>query len=247
MTFLGVDALRALKQSYADCDRCELLCESRDQVVFGSGATNARIMVIAEAPGQTENDTGIPLVGDAGRLFMSILSHAWPENDELNQLKNERDDDRYFDGLRDYFDDYIFWTNLVCCWPGEGNRDPSQKEIKACADRLYQTIYAVDPDIIIALGKLAASKLIGKTIAITEKAGQLFDIQVPSPVSGRPVRYAMFALLHPSFLLRKADQDLMKRKKGFTYETVEDLKYLFSLLGMHAKQTGQQFPEEFEE
>lgn len=240
----GVEALQALSDLYEDCEACEILCEHRKRVVFGGGSVNGPLMVIAEGPGESEDETGEVLIGESGRLFMDLLALAWPQTEEMAEIRDIADTDEFFEELRDYFDDYIFWTNIVLCRPPE-NRDPSPAERKACRDRLQRTIYAVDPLLIIGLGKFAVSQLVGSAVQITKKRGQLYDVTIPSPVTGEHVRFSLLALLHPAYLLRQGDQALMKKKKGQTYDTLQDLKYAVGLMQKHSKFAFKtDFPEE---
>lgn len=228
----GLDALHELADAYAACDRCPALCEERNQVVFGSGAYDARVMVIAEAPGEDEDREGAPFVGESGQLLMDLFAHAWPETKELEDIRALDEDQEYFPELREFLDDYIFWTNVVLCRPPE-NRDPAPAEKKACRDRLERTIYAIDPLLIVGVGKVASAALLRSAVQITQKRGRIYDISIPSPITGELVRYPMLAILHPAFLLRKGDQDLMSRKKGNSYKTKEDLRWALDLLQNH--------------
>jgi len=228
MALTGRDALVELSSQYEGCKRCGLH-EHRTQVVFGSGSASACVIIIGEAPGEDEDEEGETFIGPSGRLLMDMIANAWPRTDQLEEIRAIEEDDEYFGALRDYLDNYVFWTNVVPCRPLD-NRTPGTKEINACKDRLYRTIYAIDPDLVIAAGKPAASALVGKVIPILAKHGKLFDISIPSPETGNPIRYPMLALLHPAYLLRKGDQALVSRKEGNTYDTIEDLKYGFYLL-----------------
>lgn len=240
----GLDALADLADEYERCTKCPALCQSRSEVVFGSGNVRADLMIIGEAPGEEEDGEGIPFVGKSGRLLMDLIRMRWPETERLTALKEIDDDDEFFDDLRDYLDDYIFWTNTTLCWPGEGNRTPSAKELKACKERLHKTIYAVDPMLILVAGKTALSTLVGKTMGIVQKRGTLLDLEIISPATGRPVRYAALATLHPSFLLRKGDQALVERKQGDTWNTMQDIGYGLYLLNEQYKDLfGTEFPD----
>lgn len=232
-----------LGEEYADCDRCTNLCASRKRVVFGSGSSSAPIMVVGEAPGNTEDEEGVTFVGEGGQLLMSMLATAWPKDDRMAEIKRIQEDGPYFEELREYLDDYIFWTNAALCHPPE-NRNPTSQELKNCASRLHRAIYAVDPLLIIAAGKIPASLLMGKSVQITDRHGDIFDIKIPSPVTGDPVRYPMLAILHPAFLLRQGDQPLVKKKKGTTYETIEDLRRGLEVLQrLHIQAYGHSFLE----
>ena len=150
MTFVGKKALIDLSEAYADCDLCPLLCASRSEVVFGSGAASAPIVVVGEAPGGVEDAEGTAFVGDSGQLLMDLLAKAWPDDEELKQIRKIEEDSHYFRELREYLDRFIFWTNSTLCRPPEG-RNPTPQELKNCRDRLDRTIYAVDPLLIIAV------------------------------------------------------------------------------------------------
>lgn len=234
---VGREALIDLLDEYRSCSRCSLLTQSRTQVVFGGGNSKAPLLVVGEAPGVAEDATGIPFWGESGRLLMWMLADAWPPgNERLARIRADgasQHDDDYFEVLRDFLEDYVFWTNLVLCHPAE-NRDPQRAEVKECSDRLNRTIYAVDPQLIIATGKIAVNALLkqGREVAITDSKvhGRIFDIWIPSPVTGERVRYPMLALLHPAYLLRKGDLSLVKSKKGETYATIEDLREALRLL-----------------
>jgi uracil-DNA glycosylase family 4 len=227
----GRTALLELESSYAGCEKCQLLVKSREQVVFGSGSSRANILIVGEAPGAAEDYEGVPHVGDAGKLLMDVLARAWPAADDpnLSEISNIREDSTYFELLRQYLDAHVFWTNAVLCKTADG-RPPSAVEVKNCSDRLHRTIYAVDPALIVATGKTAASALVGKAVAISEKRGTIFDIAVPSPVTGALVRYPMLAILCPGYLLKEGDQRLVKKKQGKTYDTIQDMKYALGLL-----------------
>ena len=229
METCGKHALIELSEEYDGCEKCPLLVKSRTQVVFGGGSSTAPIVIVGEAPGAEEDEEGAVFIGDCGQLFMDVIAKAWPPCPEMAEISKIGEDKTYFHRLRDYLDEYIFWTNTGLCRP-EDNRTPTATEVKNCLDRLHRSIYAVDPVLIIAAGKVAASALVGKSVAITEKRGRIFDIAIPSPVTGNPVRYPMLAILHPSYLLRQGDQKLVKKKQGVTYQTIKDLEYGFGLV-----------------
>jgi len=239
----GISALEDTFEKYADCAACGL-CERRLQVVFGSGSASADILVVGEAPSEEDENQGIPFLGKSGRLLMDMLAMVWPDTEEMLRFRSydTEDNEGYFLDLREYLDRHIFWTNVVGCRTPEG-RTPTNVEIEACNDRLQRIIYAVDPLLIIALGKTAASAVVGKTVQITDKRGSIFDVTVASPISGTEVRYPMMALLAPGFLLKKGDQSLVAEKKGDTYKTLQDLKQALTLLDAEYKDAfGQSFP-----
>jgi DNA polymerase len=192
-------------------------------------------MIVGEAPGVEEDAEGIPFVGKSGRLLMNMLEMAWPDTDEIRRIRTIQDTEAYYLELREYLDNYIFWVNAVSCLTPE-NRTPTPKELEACRDRLERTIYAVDPLLILACGKTAATAVVQKSVQIIQKRGSVYDMSIRSPVTGESIRYTAMAILHPSYLLRKGDQTLVDLGKGDTFATLEDLRYAIRLLDTHSKQ-----------
>lgn len=234
---IGRTALRTLFDEYTRCQLCDLLCESRVQPVFGAGSVSARILYVGEAPGIEDDESGLPFVGPAGRLLLQLFEKAWWQCEELDEVRGVDDNDIFFEKLRDYLEGHIFFTNAVMCRP-EDDRTPSAREVKACRERLHRTVYAIDPLLIIAGGKVAASTLLGKKVSIMDKRGGLMDIGITSPSTGRQVRYAMLPTLSPGFLLRKGDGPLVKEGRGHTFETILDLRFALSILSNHKSLIG---------
>ena len=114
------------------CPKCEL-ARTRTKAVPGEGNPNARVMLIGEGPGWHEDQQGRPFVGAAGKFLNELLGLAG-----LN-----RED--------------VFITNVVKCRP-PGNRDPLPDEIAACAPYLERQIAAIDPDVIVTLGRFSMSR-----------------------------------------------------------------------------------------
>lgn len=143
-------ALCSLRGIVAACERCSELSGRRKQTVFGTGSVTARIMLIGEAPGQEEDETGEPFVGPAGQLLNRILSASQLQREEL----------------------YI--CNILRCRP-PGNRTPLPQEAANCREFLDAQIRVVNPEFIICLGAVAAQNLLGVTTSISKLRGQWFD------------------------------------------------------------------------
>ena len=126
--------LAGLAQLIAACRKCKL-CEGRTNTVPGEGLATARLVVIGEGPGRTEDETGRPFVGRAGELLTKILE----------AIKLPRDQ--------------VFICNVVKCRPPE-NRLPQYDEIAACLPYLYRQIELVKPKVILAMGGTAAQSLL---------------------------------------------------------------------------------------
>ena len=61
-----------LKATCLQCTMCPL-CQTRHNVVFGVGPTDAEILFVGEGPGEQEDLTGEPFVGPAGKLLDDML------------------------------------------------------------------------------------------------------------------------------------------------------------------------------
>jgi uracil-DNA glycosylase family 4 len=214
-------ALGALQQAWSDCRSCGL-CEGRNSVVFGYGNPNAQVMIIGEAPGETEDRQGLPFVGLTGQLLDQFLGYA-SAREEVKLLvetinraakKSQAEADRR--DLRDLLLEEFYFCNVVMCRPPE-NRDPLPKEVEVCRIRLLEQIYLVDPVLIVTAGRIATEALVGKKVSITQQRGEMFDVEIPGRM--HPVRYPILAILHPSYLLRKND---FRQKGGDGMKTYND-------------------------
>lgn len=211
--------LTELQQAWSTCQGC-MLHNERINTVFGYGNPDARFMVIGEAPGSNEDELGVPFVGHAGKLldafFATVSIH--PELVEMSRSENFD-----YDRIREILLSDVFYTNVVCCRPPE-NRDPTPKEIAICRPRLMATIYAVDPTLIIATGRIACESLMKKKkVSITQVHGEIFDITVEGQLID--IHYPMMALLHPSYLMRINDFNQAGGQGDKTYQNM--------LLAMH--------------
>jgi DNA polymerase len=159
--------LAKVRVEMGDCRRCKL-CEQRTQIVFGVGNPRAALMFIGEGPGEEEDRQGEPFVGRAGQLLTEIITKGM--------------------GLR-RSDVYI--ANVVKCRP-PGNRNPEPDEIAACQPFLLAQIDAIDPQVIVALGKFAAQTLLQTVTPISKLRGRW------SSFRGR----RLMPTFHPSYLLR---------------------------------------------
>jgi uracil-DNA glycosylase family 4 len=167
--------------------------------VFADGNPDASVMIIGEAPDEHEDASGVPFVGKAGELLDSLIIEAGADPTDVHI------------------------TNLVMCRPPD-DRDPSNPEIKACRPRLMEQIRIVDPDLIIASGRLASKALTGqKNLAITKNRGEIFDCSL----KGEMVEYKIpvMATIHPVALLRNPD----KSKGGILRNTIEDFTSAFAV------------------
>jgi DNA polymerase len=119
--------LKKIAQEVNVCTKCELHY-SRKNGVPGEGPAHAEVMFIGEGPGFHENEQGRPFVGAAGRFLDELLA----------SIHMNRED--------------VFITNVVKCRP-PSNRDPQPEEIAACSEYLERQIQAINPKVIITLGR----------------------------------------------------------------------------------------------
>jgi DNA polymerase len=168
-----------LKQQVRDCTACKLRAGCT-QTVFGVGDQNADWLFVGEGPGADEDAQGEPFVGQAGKLLDNMLAAI---------------------GLKRGNKVYI--ANAVKCRP-PNNRTPEPDEIATCLPYLRQQIALIQPKLIVALGKTAATALLGRDAPLGSLRGTLHDFH------GTP----LIVTYHPAYLLRspaekaKAWQDL---------------------------------------
>lgn len=132
------------------CTACVLHC-TRQQVVFGSGNPQAKLMFIGEGPGQNEDETGLPFVGRAGQLLTKIIESV---------------------GLSRETDCYI--ANVVKCRP-PGNRVPTDEEMAQCYPYLEAQIKYIAPKLIVLVGATALKGVLGIKSPISKIRGQWLE------------------------------------------------------------------------
>ncbi len=179
--------LAELRGEVLSCAKCRLH-EERRQAVFGEGNPAAEVLFVGEAPGAVEDQTGRPFVGPAGQLLDRILNAAM--------------------GLRR---EDVYIANVNKCRP-PGNRDPQPDEVAACLPYLTEQIRAIRPRVVVALGRVAAHNLLGRTDSLRQLRGQELAFE------GIPV----VVTYHPAALLR--DPSLKA-------DTWEDVKRVNRMLG----------------
>ena len=144
---MSLDELRA---QCLNCKKCGL-CETRTNVVFGTGNPDANVLFIGEGPGENEDLQGKPFVGRGGMLLDKMLSVV-----DLSRDKN------------------IYIANMVKCRPPK-NRDPEETEVAACRPWLEEQIRIIDPKIIVCLGRVSAIRFIDPNFKVTKEHGQFIE------------------------------------------------------------------------
>jgi len=200
-----------LKQQVRGCTACKLRAGCT-QTVFGVGDEQAEWLFVGEGPGADEDAQGEPFVGQAGKLLDNMLLAI-----KLRRGKN------------------VYIANIVKCRP-PGNRTPEADEIATCLPYLQRQIELIKPKLIVALGKTAATALLGRDATLGSLRGTLHDYRAPATELGSVQGYEssrqpplphqttssrrvgaatpLLVTYHPAYLLRspmekaKAWQDL---------------------------------------
>jgi DNA polymerase len=176
-------ALLEWRDFAADVDACVAcgLAGTRKKSVPGVGDVHAEWLLVGEAPGSEEDAKGEPFVGQAGRLLDNMLA-------ALGMKRGEN----------------VYIANVLKCRP-PNNRTPEPREVDACRPYLDRQIALIGPKLILALGKSAATTLLGVDATIASLRGRVHRYQgVPLVVT-----------YHPAYLLRnlpdkaKAWEDLL--------------------------------------
>ena len=160
--------LEQVRGVLGECQRCRL-ASGRTHIVFGDGNPDAELLFIGEGPGETEDQRGLPFVGRAGELLTQMIEKG------LGIPRSS-----------------VYICNVVKCRP-PNNRTPLADEVSACSPFLDGQIAAVAPRVIVALGKPATSRLLGRDVPITKVRGVWHEYR------GIP----LLPTFHPAFLLRQ--------------------------------------------
>lgn len=202
---------KALRAAVAGCRGCPLY-QDATQAVFGSGDTHARVMLVGEQPGDTEDRQGKPFVGPAGRLLDRALADAG------------------IDPARTYVTNAVKHFKFETAAHGKRriHKPPTLREISACRPWLTAELALTEPDVVIALGASAGKSLLGPSFKVATQRGTVQPLPAPgeeTPAGETPGGGLLVATLHPSAVLRAGD-DHQARYAGL----VADLKTAAKLL-----------------
>jgi uracil-DNA glycosylase len=168
------ESLESASAAAQDCVACQR-SRSRKTVVFGHGNPGSRLMLVGEAPSATDDSTGRPFTGPAGRLLDEVLAEAGISRKD------------------------IWITNLTRCFSGRErsgrieNRPASSREISACRTWTSVELQLVNPNVILAIGAPPAKELIAPEFRLLEHRGQIFK---------RPDGRSVIATLQPAYVMR---------------------------------------------
>jgi len=178
---VSIKRLKLVREDLGDCRRCGL-CETRKNIVFGSGDPDAALMFVGEGPGADEDEQGLPFVGVAGALLTKMIeAMGWTR-------------------------ETVYVANIVKCRPtnedGE-NRPGTSQEVAECYPFLRKQFVAVRPVVVVALGNLAMRTILDlddESPGITRMRGKWHDREV---IEIFRHAFRVMPTFHPSFLLRQ--------------------------------------------
>ena len=185
-------SLDELRREAAGCRACHLW-ERANRTVFGDGPADADVMLVGEQPGDQEDKEGRPFVGPAGKLLEQALEEAGIDRTT------------------------VYVTNAVkhFKWEPRGKRrihqKPNASEVAACRPWLDAELEAVHPQIVVALGAVAAQALLGREFRVSRQRAQF--VEWPDGV-------LVTATVHPSSILRAPDERRTAEMAAF----VDDLR-----------------------
>ncbi len=145
-TLCRAETLEEIRADLGECRRCPL-SRTRHNIVFGAGNPKATLVFVGEGPGRREDEQGEPFVGEAGQLFNNIL---------------------FAMGLAR---DAVYVCNVIKCRAPQ-NRDPEADEIAACEPFLKRQLDAINPQVLVALGKFATQSLLQDNTPISKLRGK---------------------------------------------------------------------------
>jgi uracil-DNA glycosylase len=185
--------LEEVRELATGCRACDLWRRAT-QTVFGEGVAGARLLIVGEQPGNSEDLEGAPFVGPAGRMRDRALVEASIDRSTV-----------YVTNVVKHFK----WRRA----PSGKRRihqKPDRAEVEACFPWLQAEVERVRPELIVCLGATAAQALLGASFRVTREHGTVID----SPLG------PALATVHPSAILRAPDDARDEAYRGM----VDDLR-----------------------
>ncbi len=175
-----------LVKEIRECTRCPLH-KHRTKAVPGEGNLNAQVLLLGEAPGRSEDESGRPFVGAAGKLLNKLLESSGMRREE------------------------VFITNVVKCRP-PNNREPRKEEVEACSVHTNRILELIKPKVIVALGNPAGkylTEVLGKRRwpGVSAMRGKIHAISILGTETKVMFTYHPAAALYNPRLLDKLEED----------------------------------------
>ncbi len=159
------------------CERCRLH-EGRINAVPGEGDLDSPVVLVGEAPGRREDESGRPFVGSAGKLLDAALEQVG--------LTRSR----------------VYITNVVKCRP-PGNRRPRSDEVASCTSYLDEQLAILAPRVVAPMGNSALRHVFGRFGLGRAVIGEVHGR--PHPVAFGWGEGVVFPLYHPAAILYNRD------------------------------------------
>ena len=190
------ELLKKLKLKIENLKDCELK-NNANKIVFSDGNEESSVMIIGEGPGQKEDETGKPFVGDAGLLLNKMF--------EAINIKRPK----------------LYITNVVNYRP-PNNRKPDPSEINKYSVFLREHINIIDPKILILMGGTAMEALFGKDLKISKERGKWKELIINQNTYQTILTFHPAYLLRQPDQKKYSWIDLKMIKKK-----IDDLKIIF--------------------
>lgn len=181
-----ITSLTAAREAIDECRRCPLY-EMATQAVFGEGPAHAQVMFVGEQPGDQEDLAGKPFVGPAGKVFDAAMAEAGVDRE------------------RAYVTNAVKHFKFVPRGKKRLHQRPNMGEVKACKFWLDLEREFVKPKLIVALGATAVASLAGSGTTLSSVRGKVTELADGT---------RMFAMVHPSYLLRMPDRAEAERERA---------------------------------
>lgn len=220
-------SLEQLRRDWESCVACRLGIQRQQyngKLVHGEGVRRG-ILIVGDGPGKAEDETGRPLMDEAGGLVRRIFTGLGFSDFYLTHLVACRSCEQRLDANQQPM--FRNQRGKGPPIPMMQDMPPTPKEWKECLPRLHEEIYLVDPVLIMSLGNTATEALIGKPLTITRDRGTARTITIPgagfdavltdkkkewyhkvrgevvAPVTQAEVEYLLIPTLHPAYVLKK--------------------------------------------
>ncbi len=178
--------LAGLRAEATHCTRCPLYGPAT-QVVFGVGPVDAPLMIVGEQPGDTEDLTGLPFTGPAGKLFDAEAQAAGLDRDQA------------------YITNAVKHFKYLPRGKKRLHQRPNAGEVTACRWWLGQEMAQIRPRLVLAMGSTAVASLTGRGQGILTRRGT-----VEALADGTP----LFITVHPSWILRLPDAGVQATERA---------------------------------
>lgn len=163
-----------LQETVNQCASCAL-CAARKAPILGAGPASAHWMVVADLPGEEEDQQGQAFVGQEGLLLDNMLKAVGVRRQASAPAQDAQP-----------LSAQAYVTHAVKCRP-PGGRNPEVAELAMCAAYLSRQVALVQPKVILAMGRFAIQTLLGSTEPMGKLRGRLHAYQgVPVVVTYPP-------------------------------------------------------------